>query len=147
MNDEKTKNETQDEKIKAFETKQAYMNGPNTCPMPPNMMPMGGFMPSFGFMPPIPPLGGMMNVAPPQTEEYLSKKKLESIISNKENFFKIETNTAKRIVLPSLKYAIEQAGIPQEEVGIISENILKEELTEIFKCLESPAEIKKRASK
>ena len=41
----------------------------------------------------------------------------------------MEANTAKRIVLPSLKYAIEQAGISKAEITIISEKILKEDLT------------------
>jgi hypothetical protein len=115
----------------------ANMMNQNKAQMPPNMMQMGGVMP---------PMGGMMNVAP-QIGEQNPKTKLEFTIRDKEKFLKMEANTAKRIVLPSLKYAIEQAGIPQAEVGIISEKILKEELTEIFKCLESPAEIKKRAGK
>lgn len=40
----------------------------------------------------------------------------------------MEANTAKRLVLASLKYAIEQTGIPKGEVQTISEKILKEDL-------------------
>jgi hypothetical protein len=94
--------------------------GQNKGNLPPNMMPMGGVN--------LPPMGGMMNVGS-QIGEQNPKTKLEFMIRDKEKFLKMEANTAKRIVLPSLKYAIEQAGIPQTEVGIISEKILKEELT------------------
>lgn len=94
--------------------------GQNKGTLPPNMMPMGGVS--------LPPMGGMMNVAP-QIGEQNPKTKLEFLIRDKEKFLKMEANTAKRIVLPSLKFAIEQAGIPQTEVGIISEKILNQELT------------------
>jgi hypothetical protein len=78
--------------------------GPNKANLPPNMMQMGGVN--------LPPLGSMMNVSP-QIGEQNPKTKLEFTIRDKEKFLKMEANTAKRIVLPSLKFAIEQAGIPQ----------------------------------
>ncbi len=90
-------------------------------------------------------MGGMMNV--PQMGEANPKAKLELTIRDREKFLKMEPNTAKRLILPSLKYAIEQTGASKSEATIISEKILKEDLTEIFKCLESSEEIKKRSGK
>lgn len=84
--------------------------------LPPNMIPMGSV--------PIPPMGGMMNVAA-QMGETNPKTKLELTIRDKEKFLKMEPGTAKRLVLPSLKYAIEQCGISKNESAIISEKILK----------------------
>ncbi len=117
---------------------QSSLMGQNKGIMPPNMIPMGGVS--------MPPMGGMMNVAP-QMGETNPKAKLDLTIRDKEKFFKMEANTAKRLILPSLKFAIEQSGISKSEVTVISEKILKEDLTEIFKCLESSEEIKKRAGK
>lgn len=94
--------------------------GQNKGNLPPPMMPMGGVN--------LPPMGAMMNVTPPMGEQN-PKAKLELTIRDKEKFLKMEANTAKRIVLPSLKYAIEQAGISKAEVTMISEKILKEDLT------------------
>lgn len=41
----------------------------------------------------------------------------------------MEQNTARRLILGSLKYAVEQSGVSKNEVQIISEKILKEDLS------------------
>lgn len=71
--------------------------GQNKGVMPPGLMgPIGGN---------IPQMGGMMNVAPTMGEAN-PKTKLEQLIRDKEKFLKMEPNTARRLVLGSLKYAV-----------------------------------------
>lgn len=39
--------------------------------------------------------------------------------------------------MPSLKYLLEKVGIPHTEVVMQAEKILKEDLNDVFKCLEN----------
>ena len=60
----------------------------------------------------------------------------------------MEVNTAKRLILPSLKYAIQACGVKDPvENQTLTQKIAKEDLVEIFRCLEQQEELKKKLNK
>jgi len=126
------------------------MGGP--AMMGQSKMPMMGNMGAMGSMPPS--MGGAMmgmNTGMPQMGtiggDVDPKKKLEQMIRDKEKFLKMEANTSKRLIMPSLKFMIERAGVNPADSGPAAEKILKEDLQDVFRYLENDEELKRKIGK